>query len=94
MAFLAHTDLISSEDINMLTEIQIHLKEYEKVLKTLVKYCGVDVLTEGGERVEFQEDDDVDPTSIEMCLGELQLKSIVVCLFLLTLSISASFNEL
>lgn len=70
IAFVAHVDLISSEDINMLTEIQIHLKEYEKVLKTLVKYCGVDVLSEGGERVDFREDDDVDPASIEMCLGE------------------------
>lgn len=88
IAFVAHVDLVSSEDINMLTEIQIHLKEYEKVLKTLVKYCGVDVLSEGGERVEFREDDDVDPASIEMCLVpddlpiDLRVKLAICLIFL------------
>ena len=91
-AFLAHPDLISSEDVNMLAEIQIHLKEYEKVLKTLAKYCGVDALTDGGERIDFDavdgDNDDFDPSVIEMCLVpddlpiDLRVKLAICLIFL------------
>jgi len=88
MAFVTHSSLISSEDINMATEIQINLKEYEKVLKTLVKYCGVDVLSDDGEAVELSEDEEVDPTLIEVCLVPADLPidlrvKLAICLIFL-----------
>ena len=88
MAFVTHSSLISSEDINMATEIQINLKEYEKVLKTLVKYCGVDVLSDDGEAVELTEDEEVDPTLIEVCLVPADLPidlrvKLAICLIFL-----------
>ena len=35
-----HPHLVTSEDANMFTELQLHLKDYEGALKLLVKHCG------------------------------------------------------
>merc|ERR1719495_3036882 len=48
-AFNVHPALIYSEDVNMLTEIQIHLKEYERALRVLVTYCNVQFMHGMGE---------------------------------------------
>ena len=89
LAFDTHPSLVSSEDINMVAEIQIKLKEYERALKTIVKHCEeVEVLTDGGDRVEMFDDEELNPADVEICLVpddlpfDLRVKLAICLIFL------------
>lgn len=43
-AFLRHPESISAEDVNLLLELCMNMKEYRKPLAVLVQHCGLELV--------------------------------------------------
>lgn len=66
-AFYRFPELITSEDVNMLLELQIHEKKYREGIKALTEFCGVQFVY-SDEVGEENRDKEISPENAKECI--------------------------